>query len=158
MTTHLPPVRRSVTVNAPPEKAFEVFTVGHDAWMPKEYAIGPGETVEIVFEPGVGGRLFQRKADGTECVEGVVKVWEPPTRVVLSWAITPDWQPEPDPEKCSEYEVTFTDVGDGRTRVDVEHRDFHKHGPGGAHVRAAVDDPNGWAFTLGLLAEVAGGT
>jgi uncharacterized protein YndB with AHSA1/START domain len=37
------PVRKSVRVNAPPERAFEVFTAGIGRWWPKSHHIGASD-------------------------------------------------------------------------------------------------------------------
>jgi uncharacterized protein YndB with AHSA1/START domain len=74
---------------------------------------------------------------------------------VLAWQITPQWQYEPDLAKSSEVEVRFTPEPDGSTRVDLEHRYFHRHGAGADAMRAGVDAPNGWGGLLPLFAAAA---
>lgn len=57
-------VRRTLTVAAPPERAFEVFTSGIGSWWPLQpYSIGTEPAVEAVVEPREGGRWFERSAD-----------------------------------------------------------------------------------------------
>jgi uncharacterized protein YndB with AHSA1/START domain len=46
--------------------------------------------------------------NGTECPWVPVLAYEPPDRFVFSWNISPYWQLEPDADKQSEVEVTFT--------------------------------------------------
>jgi uncharacterized protein YndB with AHSA1/START domain len=102
-----------------------------------------------VMEPRVGGRWFERGTDGSECTWGHVQAWEPPTRLVLSWEIGPDWQPG---FTASTVDVQFTDEGDGRTRVSVEHRDLHVFGDRAPEMREAFTSDGGWN---GLLAAFA---
>ncbi len=70
-------------------------------------------------------------------------MWEPPHRLVFSWQISPERVPEPDPVKASEVEVRFTAEGLATTRVELEHRGFEHHGPGGDAYRAGLGSPEG---------------
>ena len=145
------PVRKSVTVNAGIDRAFEVFTAGIDTWWPRSHHIGTGTLERTVLEPRLHGRCYGRTADGAETQWGSVLAWEPPHRFVLAWQITPDWKCETDPAKASEVEVRFTAEGATRTRVDLEHRHFHRHGEGGGAIRQAVDSPGGWSGLLQMF-------
>jgi uncharacterized protein YndB with AHSA1/START domain len=147
-------VRRSTTVAAPLDRAFAVFTDGFATWWPESHHLR-GEALEsVTIEPREGGRWYERTRDGAECDWGRVLVWDPPRRLVLSWAISPSWQPETDPNRVSEVEVRFTPETDGRTRVDLEHRAFDRHGEGGDGLRDAVSAEGGWGTLLARYAEV----
>jgi len=148
-------VRRSITVDAPVERAFAVFTDGLGTWWPHDYSVGGQPMQTAVIEPRQGGRWLERAADGTECPWGRVLAWEPPHRVMLSWQITPEWQPEPDPEKASEIEVRFVAESPQTTRVEREHRGFERHGTGGDSMRESVG--GGWGGLLELFAKAAQG-
>jgi len=56
---------------------------------------------------------------------------------------------DPDADRASEVEVTFTALAGRRTRVDLEHRRFDRHGPDGDGLRRAVDAPDGWGYVVG---------
>jgi hypothetical protein len=75
-----------------------------------------------------------------------VLVWDPPNHVVFSWDVNLSWQIEADPAKASEVDVTFTDQGDGRTLVVLEHRHLDRHGDGWESMHDAVDSPGGWSL------------
>ncbi|WP_293385938.1 hypothetical protein [Phenylobacterium sp.] len=76
-------IRKSLTVRATPEKAFEVFTKGLDRWWPRSHVLGDSPLKEAVLEPRVGGRWFGRHEAGDQ-LWGDVLVWEPPARLVLA--------------------------------------------------------------------------
>ncbi len=136
-------VSRAITVEAPIERAFDVFTNGIGRWWnPDHHLI---EVKEMVFEPFVGGHIIDRGVDGTEQRWSRVVAYEPPNRVVFSWDITLEWQIETDPAKTSEIEVTFTADGPQRTLVSLEHRYLDRHGDGFESMRTAVD--SGWDLT-----------
>ena len=82
-------VRQSIVVDAPIERAFSVFTDGIGTWFPSAYNLLDVEIAERVFEPRVGGRVFDRGTDGSECHWARVLAYEPPDRVVISWDISP---------------------------------------------------------------------
>ncbi len=83
-----------------------------------------------------------------------ILVYEPPTRVVFSWDISPYWQVEPDLSKTSEVEVRFIAETDQRTRVELEHRNLERHGDGWEGVRAGVAGDDGWPLYLRRYAEL----
>jgi uncharacterized protein YndB with AHSA1/START domain len=82
--------------------------------------------------------------------------YEPPDRVVFSWDISPQWQIETDLDKTSEVEVRFIAEASDRTRVELEHRNLDRHGPGWEAERDGVAGDGGWPLYLGRFAEQAG--
>jgi uncharacterized protein YndB with AHSA1/START domain len=152
MTTVDAAVRKSITVKASAERAFQVFTEGFDTWWPRSHHIGKSPMTKAVIEGFPGGRCYSAQEDGTDCPWGEVLVWEPPRKFVLAWKINPQWEYDPDPAKSSEVEVSFTPEPDGSTRVDLEHRYFDRHGEGWEGMRQQVDSQGGWGMLLGLYA------
>jgi hypothetical protein len=73
---------------------------------------------------------------------------------VFSWDISPRWQIESDPDHTSEVEVRFLAETPERTRVELEHRNLDRHGPGWEAVRDGVADDAGWPLYLARYAEV----
>lgn len=141
-------VRHSVVVAVPIETAFKVFTGDFGRFKPPEHNMLGVDIAETVFEPRVGGCLYDRGVDGTECRWGRVLAYDPPHRVVVSWDISPSWQIETDLDKTSEFEVKFTSETPGRTRVELEHRHLDRHGEGWEGVRNGVDGDQGWPLYL----------
>jgi hypothetical protein len=154
MTQHVGTVvRRTITVAASQQHAFEVFTAQFGAWWPKGYQIGAAEMADFVLEPKIGGRWYEVGVDGTECQTGWVTAFEPPDRVTLAWHLNEQWQYDPDSAHASEVEVRFVAEGPTQTRVELEHRGFDRHGAGGDGVLGSVAAPEGWTFCLQLFAQ-----
>jgi len=141
-------VRRRVVVDAPIEKAFSVFTDRFGDFKPAEHNLLAVPIAETVFEPKVGGNIYDRGTDGSECRWARILAYDPPSRVVFSWDIGPTWQVESDTDRTSEVEVTFTAETPDRTRVDLEHRYIDRHGPGWESVRDGVGHDQGWPLYL----------
>jgi uncharacterized protein YndB with AHSA1/START domain len=147
------PVRKSVRVDAPPQRAFEVFTAGIGRWWPKTHHIGASDLDKQVIEPRSGGRWFERGVDGAECEIGRVLVWDPPSRLVLSWQLTPDWKFDAD--LITEVEVRFLPDGADATRVELEHRNLERFGSRADAFRQQINSPEGWGGLLQLFAQAA---
>jgi hypothetical protein len=73
---------------------------------------------------------------GSECQWARVRAFEPPSRLVFSWPISPRWQIETELDRTSEVEVRFIAETAERTRVELEHRNLDaiglciRHRPG----------------------------
>ena len=147
-------VRNSIVVEAPIERAFSVFTDGFGSFKPREHNLLQVEIAETVFESHVGGHIYDRGVDGSECRWARVLAYEPPNRVVFSWDISPQWQVEPDPGKTSEVEVRFIADAPDRTRVELEHRNLDRHGEGWEAAREGVGGDQGWPLYLERFAEL----
>lgn len=146
-------VRQEIVVDVPPEDAFAVFVGQFDRIKPRDHNLLAAPIVETVFEPRVGGTIHDRAEDGTVCRWARVLVYEPPHRVVFSWDISPRWQVETDPDRCSEVEVTFRPE-EGSTRVVLEHRHLDRHGAGWEQARDGVAGDGGWPLYLGRFTDV----
>jgi uncharacterized protein YndB with AHSA1/START domain len=146
-------VRNSIVVDAPIERAFSTFTDGFGSFKPREHNLLGVEIAETVFETHVGGHIYDRGVDGSECRWARVLAFEPPDRVVFSWDIGPQWQIESDPDKTSEVEVRFVAETPERTRVELEHRNLDRHGDGWEGVREGVGGEGGWPLYLDRFAQ-----
>ena len=112
-------VRMQIVVSAPIERAFKVFVEDFDRIKPREHNLLGVEIAETVFEPHVGGNIYDRGVDGSECRWARVLAFEPPSRIVISWDIDPQWQIETDPDKASEVEIRFISETPERTRREA---------------------------------------
>lgn len=145
-----PSVKKSLVVDAPQETAFRVFTADMTRWWPlASHKVGKVEAREAIVEPRAGGRWFERGVDGSECEWGKVLVWEPPSRIVLSWDLDSRWQY--DASLGTEVEVRF--VAEGRkTRVELEHRKLERFGEAAEQMRGALGGEGGWQALLDAFA------
>ena len=134
MTT-LPSLRKTGLINLSVEEAFSRYTEGMGTWWPLDTHSVSGSATSAVVEAGVGGRVVETAADGSEHLWGEVRVWEPPHRLVYGFMY---WRGAPG----TEVELRFTAEGEG-TRVDLEHR----HWDAAAEVRAGYDP--GWDYVFG---------
>lgn len=147
-------VRKVMSVRAPPEVAWRVFTTKMGAWWPLAvYKIGKVTAVDAVIEPRVGGRWYERGDDGSTCDWGSVLAWEPTSRLVLSWDITADWQY--DPSLKTEIEVRFIPDGESGTRVELEHRRLDRYGARRDEMRRVFDTEGDWGRLLQAFAQAA---
>ena len=132
------PVVKTLTVKASPERAFAAFTANMSAWWPKGHTIGAQPFETVVLEPRVGGRWFERAADGAETNWGKVLAWDPPRGLTLAWQISAEWAYDPD--LVTEVELSFAGQADGTTQVTLEHRKLERFG---AKAQAMADQFNG---------------
>jgi DNA-binding transcriptional ArsR family regulator len=135
-------VAKTEQVNAPLAVAFEVFA-GQRWWPVHTHHLAEPHGHEVVLEPFVGGRWYERAADGTETDWGTVLAWQPPYRLLLTFQVSSDWTYEPDPGRGSEVEVTFTPRGPHVTRVDFTHRHLERYGSQAERMRRVLDAKGG---------------
>ena len=141
-------VRIEIIVDVPIERAFKVFTERFDRIKPREHNMLGVDIAESIFEPRGGGRVYDRGVDGSECQWGRVLAYEPPTRILFTWDISPRWQIETDPTRSSEVEIRFVAEAERRTRVELEHRHLDRHGDGWQGLAEGVRGDQGWPLYL----------
>jgi uncharacterized protein YndB with AHSA1/START domain len=150
--TQAPVVSKHVVVEAPLDRAFAVFTERFGDFKPREHNLLAAPIAETVFEPRVGGSIYDRAEDGTECRWARILAFEPPHRVVFSWDIGPQWELESETARTSEVEVRFIAESESRTRVELEHRHLDRHGPGWQSLADGIDGAEGWPLYLSRYA------
>jgi uncharacterized protein YndB with AHSA1/START domain len=150
-------VRRELVVDASIESAFATFVERFGDFKPPEHNLLGSEITETRFEPRVGGHIYDRATDGSDCRWARVLAYEPPHRVVFSWDISPQWQLETDKGNTSEVEVRFVAESPERTRLELEHRHIDRHGPGWESLRGAIDSEGGWPLYLDRYATLLAG-
>ena len=150
-------VRSEIVVEAPIDRAFRVFVEEFDRIKPREHNLLAVDIAETVFESRVGGHIYDRGVDGSECRWARVLAYEPPERLAFTWDISPQWQLESDLDRASEVEVRFIAESPERTRLELEHRHLDRHGEGWEGLRDGVGADQGWPLYLQRYAEAVGG-
>lgn len=115
------PIVVEFDVSAPPEHAFHIWTDRCAMWWPKSHSMSQADGFDVVFEPRVGGRVYERGADGAEYEWGEVSIWDPPHRLEYLWHIFLDRG------KATTVSVTFTPTASG-TAVRLENSGFEVFG------------------------------
>jgi hypothetical protein len=127
------PLRLSFVVGCSAEHAFHIWTARIDAWWPADHTVtgtvSGRAKAAITLEPRVGGRIYERAADGTEHDWGEVTVWEPPQRLGYLWHL------HRDRSDATDVEIRFVGQADGSTLVDIHHHGWERLGAAGPQWR-----------------------
>jgi uncharacterized protein YndB with AHSA1/START domain len=134
------PLLLSFDVACPPERAFALWTEDTTLWWPADHTASGLPGSEVIFEPGVGGRIFERTAGGEEIDWGEITRWDPPRRLAYLWHLRSDRR------DATEVEIAFAMRGDGTTHVSIEHRGWERLGAAGTERRDA--NRRGWGGLL----------
>lgn len=150
-------VFKSLSVNAPVERAWSVFVEQMGTWWPATHHVGKTPFEAIFIEPSVGGRWYERNAEGEFCDWGTVLAWDPPRRVCLSWHVgpghdSPEWTADMNMAKASQVEIRFTPEPAGTTLVELTHSKIERHGEGAENLRDIFDGPGAWSTILEMYA------
>jgi uncharacterized protein YndB with AHSA1/START domain len=147
-------VHRTIVVDVPKARAFDVF-VNLTAWWPlATHAIGESPAQAAIVEPRVGGRWFSIDKFGDEDDIGRVIVYDRPERIVLSWEISRDLRFNSSAQ--TEIEVRFVAETPTRTRVDLEHRRFESYSELSA-AQLGLHGEDAWTYVLGRYAAALNG-
>ena len=147
-------VKKSINIQAAQDIVWRVFTEKMRTWWPLAYyKIGTANAIDAVIEPFLGGRWYERGDDGSTCDWGTVLVWEPYSRLVLSWDISADFQY--DPNLKTELELRFIPEGRNGTRVELEHRYLDRYGARRDEMRRIYDSEGDWGKLLQSFAQAA---
>ena len=140
-------LRKSIVVECTVEQAFTVFTEQMGDWWPFDgHSLFDEKAEAVVFEPRVGGRVYERSTGGEEGLWGTLAAWDPPRGFTMTW------HPGRGEETAQELEVRFS-AEDGGTRVDLVHTGWERLGERMAEIGGHYDE--GWDFVLGRFAEAA---
>jgi uncharacterized protein YndB with AHSA1/START domain len=134
------PLQITFDVGCPPDRAFELWTAHTSMWWPTSHTVSARADVEIVIEPGVGGRIYERTPEGEEHDWGCITGWEPPRRISYLWHLRQDRA------DATEVEITFGEGEGAGTRISIEHRGWEALGARGADRREL--NQRGWTSLL----------
>jgi len=116
------PLRLSFEVACAPDHAFQTWTAQTSIWWPSSHTVSASDGLEVIFEPRVGGRIFERTSEGVEHDWGEIIAWEPPRRVAYLWHLRVDQA------DATEVDISFIAGDPGTTRVEIEHRGWERLG------------------------------
>jgi uncharacterized protein YndB with AHSA1/START domain len=116
------PLRITFDVACPPDHAFAMWTSRIGTWWPSDHTVTGDRDLTVVLESGVGGRIYERTAEGSEHDWGVVTVWEPPGRLAYLWHLGRDRG------QATDVDIRFIARDPGHTRVEIEHRGWERLG------------------------------
>lgn len=139
----LPPLVVELEVRAPVDHAFRTWVGEAARWWPPGHTV-TGDPVAVVFEPRVGGRIFERGADGVEHDWGEVVRWDPPHRLAYRWHLFFA------ADDATDVEVTFTPCERG-TEVRLVQTGWDRLGEDGPSRRARTT--SGWTAVIAPYAE-----
>lgn len=111
------PILVEFEVDAPKSHAFEVWTRRCGMWWPRSHSMSQSDDFDVVFEPRVGGRIYEITPQGEEHEWGEVTVWDPPNRLEYLWHIFLRRS------QATLVRVTFSESGDG-SKVTLENSGF----------------------------------
>ena len=106
--------------------------------------------LEVVLEPRVGGRLFERTASGAEHDWGEITIWEPPHRLGYLWHLRRDRV------DATDVEIRFVSKGPSATTVEIVHGGWERLGAGAREWRDRKH--GGWSSLLPHYREAIEGT
>ena len=142
------PLRLSYDVECPRDHAFAVWTTRLSSWWPKGHSASGDPDTVVVFEPRLGGRIFERTSAGTEIDWGEITLWNPPAQLGYRWHIARD------ASDATEVEISFVAVDGERTRLEIVHDGWEHLGAEGPAWREA--NTGGWnALMPAFLGDVA---
>ena len=134
------PLRLSVDLECSVEHAFDVWTGRIGAWWPKGHSASGDPGTAVHLEPHVGGRIYERTPEGAEHDWGRIIRWEPPSRLGYEWHIGRD------ADAATDVDLTFVDLGDARTRLEIVHSGWEALGDEAVSWRQA--NTGGWESLL----------
>lgn len=120
--------------------AFEVWTAKINSWWPRSHTVSGEPDANVFLEQHVGGRIYERTADGTEHEWGEVTVWDPPVRFGYLWTIRKSR------DDGTDVDIRFIELEKDATRVEIVHTGWERLGAGGDDWRAR--NTLGWEGVL----------
>jgi hypothetical protein len=123
--TAIEPLRLAFDVDCPRDAAFDLWTRRFGTWWPRSHSVTGDADLQLVLEPRLGGRIFERTRDGVEHDWGEVTLWEPPQRFGYLWHLRRDRA------DATDVEIRFLEAPDDRTRIEIEHTGWERLGAGG---------------------------
>jgi hypothetical protein len=123
------PLAIKFTAECPRAAAFDLWTLRTTLWWPKSHKMTGDPNAAVLFEPRVGGRVYEVASDGRQADWGEVLVWEPPERIAYWWHIGTQRS------DATYVEIRFLALDAQTTGVEVLHSGWERLGEKGASWR-----------------------
>jgi uncharacterized protein YndB with AHSA1/START domain len=128
-------IRKSIWIGRSPQISFKVFSEDMAEWWPGGFG---GKDSKLFLEREVGGRFYERRADGTEYEIGRITAYQAPSLLAFTFR-APSW------DVTTQVEIRFSAEAGG-TRVELEHSGWEQS----AKTRDARSNyDSGWGRILG---------
>jgi hypothetical protein len=134
------PLRFDVELDCPPAHAFATWAERFGTWWPRSHTVSGVPSTEVVLQPHVGGRIFERTADGSQIDWGEITVYEPPVRIRYLWHLRRDRS------DATDVELVFHPLAGDRCRLEVVHTGWEHLGADAQRWRDA--NHGGWEGLL----------
>ncbi len=123
------PLRFTFRVDCPATYAFDAWTQRIGTWWPASHSVSAEPDLEVVLEPRLGGRIFERTSTGQEHEWGEITLWDPPRRLGYRWHLRIDRA------DATDVEIRFGALDAATTLVEIEHRGWERLGSRGSALR-----------------------
>lgn len=120
--------------------AFEVWTSKIDSWWPTNHTYSGEPGTRVVLERHVGGRIYERTPAGDEHEWGEITTWDPPVKFGYLWHLRKQR------DDGTDVAISFTEVNDDATRVEIVHTGWERLGADGPDWRTR--NIGGWEGVL----------
>jgi len=149
MDTDLMVVEKQLVVERSRDDCFRLFTEELGAWWPiATFSIHGEDVADAAVEGWVGGRIYERTTDGTECEWGTILEWDAPNGFTVSW------KPNLDPKAHrTTWTIRFEAVGSEVTRMELVHTGWEGFADGAEEARSGYQ--GGWDVVLAAFATAA---
>ena len=134
------PLQFDFSVRCSSDHAFSTFARQISLWWPTDHSVSQDPGLEVVIEPRVGGRIFERTPAGEEHDWGEVTTWDEPRRLAYVWHIATDRS------RATHVTVEFVPDGPEATSVRIVHSGWDALGDDAEDWRD--QNRGGWAGVL----------
>ena len=136
----LEPIIKTIDVPCSCQDAFNTFIEKTASWWPLDKnsvsTMNGAVAKSVTIEARQGGKVYEIGHDGTEHHWGTLTSYNPYD------GFTMDWHIGMSPDNPSEVSVSFTDLGDGKTRVVLTHSRWESFGDKAEDMRNGYN--GGW--------------
>lgn len=136
----LEPIVKTVEVSCSCEQAFQIFINDVSTWWPLDKnsvsAMNGKMAKKVVIEAQKGGKVVELAHDDQEHRWGTVTEFNPHNDFKMDWHIGMS------ADSPSEVAVVFTDLGNGKTKVELTHSRWESFGDKAADMRDGYN--SGW--------------